>query len=95
MPHEQKGRTEAGAEEDHEVQGEAISVLDLERQVLKRETVFSVEITPFSTAIFNLNLTEPGGSTPWPLRRAIVVENWRVAAFTKERANTVILDLEF
>merc|ERR1719400_488247 len=38
---------------------------------------------------------EPGGSTPWPLRRAIDVENWRVAAFTKDRANTVILDLEF
>ena len=52
---------------------------------------------PILTAILNLftlNLTAPGGSTPWPLRRAIEVENWRLAAaFNKERANTVILEL--
>ena len=40
MPHHQEGRAEAGAEEDHEVQGEAIPVLDLERQVLKRRKIF-------------------------------------------------------
>ena len=51
---------------------------------------------PISTAVFYLNalnLTAPGGSTPWPLRRAMEVENWRLAAaFSKERANTVILE---
>ena len=44
--------------------------------------------------LFTLSLTAPGGSTPWPLQRAIEVENWRLAeAFNKERANTVILGL--
>ena len=37
MPHEQEGRPEASAEKDHEVECEAISVLDLERQILKRK----------------------------------------------------------
>ena len=57
MPHEQEGRPEASAEEDHEVECEAISVLDLERQILKKEKVsvskrlhflwpFSISISP-------------------------------------------------
>ena len=94
MPDDKEGCTEARAEVDHEVHGEAKSVLDLERQVLEHNMEHEGRPGSVKLAFSGRDLTEPGGSTPWPPRRVADVDSWRTAAFTRERPNTVILGFE-